>query len=235
MKQWKLDNTYFMAKTLSERLVMSYNQRCFPVCIVRPSLIGCVAAEPFPGYIGNTSGFTAMVLGSLAGEKSTTQVNCRSEFKPLELLGSLISSVSVSYTLQAQTDLAFRETRESGGSYHLHENWHFCDWNIGAISWCRIWDEITKACVPGPSERHILFKRIGKQIRKHWRVDENFATDIWISAFQCRHYQVHPAQTKAQNCFGTRWRRDICNSCCYDCYCKSSIRQACTYVPLEML
>ena len=67
MKQWKLDNTYFVAKTLSERLVMSYHQKHFPVCIVRPSLVGCVAAAPFPGYIGNTSGFTAMVLGSLAG------------------------------------------------------------------------------------------------------------------------------------------------------------------------
>lgn len=67
MKQWKLENTYFIAKTLSERLVMSYNQVAFPVCIVRPSLVGCVAAEPFPGYIGNSSGFTAMILGSLAG------------------------------------------------------------------------------------------------------------------------------------------------------------------------
>ena len=74
MKLWKLDNTYFIAKTLSERLVMSYHERCFPVCIVRPSLVGCVAGKPFPGYIGNTSGFTAMILGSLAGD--TPQV-CR--------------------------------------------------------------------------------------------------------------------------------------------------------------
>lgn len=70
MLQWNLDNTYFVAKTLSERLVMSYNQKAFHVCIVRPSLIGCVAAEPYPGYIGNTSGFTAMILGSLAGKHS---------------------------------------------------------------------------------------------------------------------------------------------------------------------
>ena len=68
MKQWGLMNTYFVAKTLSERLVMSFNGKPFPVCIVRPSLIGCVASDPYPGYIGNSSGFTAMILGSLAGK-----------------------------------------------------------------------------------------------------------------------------------------------------------------------
>lgn len=68
MKQWGLQNTYFVAKTLSERLVMSFDRRPFPVCIVRPSLIGCVAGAPHPGYIGNTSGFTALILGTLAGE-----------------------------------------------------------------------------------------------------------------------------------------------------------------------
>lgn len=77
MKLWKLDNTYFIAKTLSERLVMSYDQKCFPVCIVRPSLVGCVAGKPFPGYIGNTSGFTAMVLGSLAGQLSHPEAPLR--------------------------------------------------------------------------------------------------------------------------------------------------------------
>ena len=67
MAQWGLQNTYFVAKNLSERLVMSYNRRQFPVCIVRPSLIGCVAGDPYPGFIGNSSGFTSLVLGSLAG------------------------------------------------------------------------------------------------------------------------------------------------------------------------
>lgn len=67
MEQWGLQNTYFVAKTLSERLVQSFDQKPFPVCIVRPSLIGCVAGDPFPGFIGNTSGFTGLVLGSLAG------------------------------------------------------------------------------------------------------------------------------------------------------------------------
>lgn len=68
MKQWKLQNTYFVAKNLSERLVMSYDRKPFPVCIMRPSLIGCVAGNPFPGFIGNTSGFTALILGTLAGQ-----------------------------------------------------------------------------------------------------------------------------------------------------------------------
>ena len=71
MRQWGLQNTYFMAKTLSERLVMSFDQQPFPVCIVRPSLIGCVAGDPFPGYIGNSSGFTSLILGSLAGTHRT--------------------------------------------------------------------------------------------------------------------------------------------------------------------
>jgi len=69
MRQWGLMNTYFVAKTLSERIVMSYHGKAFPVCIVRPTLIGCVAGDPHPGYIGNSSGFTAMILGSLAGKE----------------------------------------------------------------------------------------------------------------------------------------------------------------------
>jgi thioester reductase-like protein len=61
-------NTYFVAKTLSERLVMSYHGKALPVCIVRPTLIGCVAGNPYPGYIGNSSGLTAIILGTLAGQ-----------------------------------------------------------------------------------------------------------------------------------------------------------------------
>ena len=37
------------------------------VCIVRPSIVGSVAYAPFPGWIGNTSGFTALILGAAAG------------------------------------------------------------------------------------------------------------------------------------------------------------------------
>ena len=67
MQRWGLMNTYFVSKTLTERLVMTYADSV-PICILRPSLIGCVAGKPFPGYIGNGSGFTGMVLGWLAGE-----------------------------------------------------------------------------------------------------------------------------------------------------------------------
>ena len=63
-----LQNTYFLAKNLTERLVASYDGRPNRMCILRPSIIGAVARAPCPGFIGNSSGFTAAILGAAAGE-----------------------------------------------------------------------------------------------------------------------------------------------------------------------
>lgn len=62
-----LQNTYFLAKNLTERLVASYDGRPHRICILRPSIIGAVARAPCPGFIGNSSGFTAAILGAAAG------------------------------------------------------------------------------------------------------------------------------------------------------------------------
>ncbi|KAK9811066.1 hypothetical protein WJX73_010679 [Symbiochloris irregularis] len=62
-----LQNTYFLAKNLTERMVAAYDGRPHRVCILRPSIIGSVARAPCPGFIGNSSGFTAAILGAAAG------------------------------------------------------------------------------------------------------------------------------------------------------------------------
>ncbi len=40
----------------------------FPVAIVRPSIIGAVAAAPLPGYVGNTAGSTGAALAIATGQ-----------------------------------------------------------------------------------------------------------------------------------------------------------------------
>lgn len=62
-----LQNTYFLAKNLTERAVAAADGQPHRICIIRPSIIGSVARAPYPGFIGNSSGFTAALLGAAAG------------------------------------------------------------------------------------------------------------------------------------------------------------------------
>ena len=39
----------------------------FPVAIVRPSLVGCTARSPHPGYFGNNAGPTSIALAFALG------------------------------------------------------------------------------------------------------------------------------------------------------------------------
>ena len=62
-----LQNTYFLAKNLTERVVAAADGNPHRMCIVRPSIVGSVARQPCPGFVGNSSGFTAAILGATAG------------------------------------------------------------------------------------------------------------------------------------------------------------------------
>ena len=66
-----LQNTYFLAKNLTERLVAAADNNPHRVCILRPSIVGCVSRAPYPGFVGNSSGFTAAILGASAGRAAT--------------------------------------------------------------------------------------------------------------------------------------------------------------------
>ena len=48
MRKNNLQNTYFLAKNMSERKVA--RSACKQWCIVRPSIVGSVAYAPFPGW-----------------------------------------------------------------------------------------------------------------------------------------------------------------------------------------
>lgn len=53
---------YTLTKYMAEQLIAEYHNVKFPVCIVRPSVVGAIAGQPSPGYFGNTAGSTALFL-----------------------------------------------------------------------------------------------------------------------------------------------------------------------------
>ena len=59
---------YGFCKNLTEQMLGGYHNKPFPVCINRPVAVGCVAKEPCPGYVGNTSGATGTILSMACGE-----------------------------------------------------------------------------------------------------------------------------------------------------------------------
>ena len=68
MKANGINNTYFLSKSLTERMLLATMGLGGLLCIVRPSIVGAVAYEPCPGWVGNSSGFTALILGAASGE-----------------------------------------------------------------------------------------------------------------------------------------------------------------------
>ena len=68
MEANNIGNTYFLSKSLTERMLLNTSGLQGRLCIVRPSIVGAVAYEPCPGWVGNTSGFTALILGAASGK-----------------------------------------------------------------------------------------------------------------------------------------------------------------------
>jgi fatty acyl-CoA reductase len=62
-----MPNAYFLTKRMAEVHLASLHSAVFPLCVVRPSLIGCTAQSPHPGYFGNNAGPTAIALAFALG------------------------------------------------------------------------------------------------------------------------------------------------------------------------
>lgn len=69
MKRLKFNHTnYGFCKNLTEHMLAGYHKKPFPVCISRPVSVGCIAKGPCPGYVGNTSGATGIILSVACGK-----------------------------------------------------------------------------------------------------------------------------------------------------------------------
>lgn len=69
LKEVGLPNSYTMTKHMAEGLVADMHAAgALPAAIVRPSIIGCCAHDPAPGYIGNAAGLTSAILAVVSGE-----------------------------------------------------------------------------------------------------------------------------------------------------------------------
>jgi hypothetical protein len=68
VKHWGFPDMYCLSKRLAELLVERYSQRYdrqYSFALVRPSIIGAVAAQPYPGYcLGNQNGATGVRPGA---------------------------------------------------------------------------------------------------------------------------------------------------------------------------
>ncbi|KAL0029274.1 hypothetical protein WJX79_006937 [Trebouxia sp. C0005] len=68
MKRLSFNHTnYGFCKNLTEHMLAGYHNKPFPVCISRPVSVGCIAKGPCPGYVGNTSGATGIILSIACG------------------------------------------------------------------------------------------------------------------------------------------------------------------------
>ena len=72
LKETGTPNPYFYTKRMAEELISSYHSPKFPVAIVRPSLVGCTARAPHPGYFGNGAGPTAVSVAFAIGMATYT-------------------------------------------------------------------------------------------------------------------------------------------------------------------
>ncbi len=77
LEQSSTPNAYFFTKRMAEVLISSYHSAKFPVAIVRPSLVGCTARAPHPGYFGNNAGPTAVGLAFAVGIATYTSHHVR--------------------------------------------------------------------------------------------------------------------------------------------------------------
>lgn len=72
-----LPNAYMFSKRMAEAFISSLCSETFPVCIVRPSLVGCTARAPHPGYFGNNAGPTAIAIAFAIGIATFTSHQAR--------------------------------------------------------------------------------------------------------------------------------------------------------------
>ena len=63
-----LPNCYALTKHMCEDLLAQLHCPDFPVCILRPTIVGAIANHPVPGYFGNAAGLTSATLAFATGK-----------------------------------------------------------------------------------------------------------------------------------------------------------------------
>ncbi|XP_055299982.1 putative fatty acyl-CoA reductase CG5065 [Sitodiplosis mosellana] len=54
-------NTYTITKSMAEQMATEYHHK-LPITIVRPSIVTCSLAEPYPGWVDNVNGITGIIM-----------------------------------------------------------------------------------------------------------------------------------------------------------------------------
>lgn len=68
LREVGLPNCYTLTKHMAECLLAdAHSAGRMRVAIVRPSVIGCLAYSPLPGYFGNAAGVTSATLAFASG------------------------------------------------------------------------------------------------------------------------------------------------------------------------
>eukprot|EP00884_Botryococcus_braunii_P000096 jgi/Botrbrau1/10087/Bobra.0355s0040.1 len=67
-----MPNCYILTKRLTELHMRQRHGKDFPLVIVRPSIVGCTARLPDPGYFGNSAGQTAIATAYAIGVATFT-------------------------------------------------------------------------------------------------------------------------------------------------------------------
>ena len=68
LREVGLPNCYTLTKHMAECLLAdAHAAGRMRVAIVRPSVIGCIARSPLPGYFGNAAGVTSATLAFASG------------------------------------------------------------------------------------------------------------------------------------------------------------------------
>lgn len=71
LREVGLPNCYTLTKHMAECLLAdAHTAGRMRVAIVRPSVIGCLACSPLPGYFGNAAGVTSATLAFASGPTS---------------------------------------------------------------------------------------------------------------------------------------------------------------------
>ncbi|CAL8466501.1 g6037 [Coccomyxa elongata] len=91
LRATNMPNAYFFTKRMAEVLISARHSAAFPVAIVRPSLVGCTARSPHPGYFGNNAGPTSIALAFALGIATFTSHRADSVFDVIP--GDVCSSI----------------------------------------------------------------------------------------------------------------------------------------------
>ncbi|BDA41209.1 probable fatty acyl-CoA reductase 2 [Coccomyxa sp. Obi] len=91
LRATNMPNAYFFTKRMAEVLISTRHSVAFPVAIVRPSLVGCTARSPHPGYFGNNAGPTSIALAFALGIATFTSHRADSVFDVIP--GDVCSSI----------------------------------------------------------------------------------------------------------------------------------------------